>query len=193
MKKILISCALAALAVTAQAQVTAVAELDFHKYSGLDSKSTYWSVGLVAPTQFGTFDGSLQGVRAVTSGTADNLAGFEFGYTVPGLAIDSVSISPRIAYGEMGNIDMGFGQNGTGRYFLGSVEANMPLKPGLNGYVGYSHMSGQNAAAIQSQNRVQVGVDVALTKQFTARIGYSAIRQYQTTQQGLVTMAYYTF
>lgn len=191
--KLLAALTLAALTMSASAQVTGIAEVDFHKFNDAEDRSTYWAAGLAYGTKYGTFDGYVQGVHAYGPGYMDNLQGFEFGYTVPNLTIGSAMIMPRIAYGHMGNIAQPNGSNGTGKYFLGSVEANMPLRTGLNGYVSVSHMSGQNEFAIQSQNRVQAGVDITLTEKTTLRVGYSNIRQYQTTQQGIVTMLFYSF
>jgi len=192
MKKILSALALMSLSLGAAAQVTAIAEIDSHKYNGMKDRSTYWATGLAYGTKYGTFDGYLQGVHAYGPGYKDNLHGFEFGYTVPGLTLGSASISPRLAYGQMHNVDVP-GTDGVGKYILGSVEANMPLREGLNGYVSVSHMKGFTDASIQSQNRVQAGVDITLTEKITARVGYSVIRQYQTTQQGIVTMLFYSF
>lgn len=202
--KLLSALALAVIAFPAAAQsldvaaetpntLTAIAEVDFHKLNKTDDRSTYWATGLAYGTKYGTFDVYAQGVHAYGPGYYDNLHGFEVGYTVPGLTIGSALVMPRIAYGEMGNIGQPDGTNGTGKYILGSVELNAPLVEGLNGYVSVSHMSGQNVYAIQSQNRAQIGVDIVLTEKAIVRVGYSAIRQYQTTQQGLVTMLFVSF
>jgi opacity protein-like surface antigen len=192
MKKFLSALALLSLSLGAAAQVTAIAEVDYHKYNGAKDASTYWATGLSYGSKYGTFDGYAQGVRATGPGYVDNLHGFEFGYTVPGLTLGSASISPRLAYGQMHNVDVP-GTDGIGKYILGSVEANMPLREGLNGFVSVSHMKGYTDASIKSQNRVMAGVDVTLTEKVTARVGYSRIWQYGTTQQGVVTMLFYSF
>jgi hypothetical protein len=192
MKKLLSALALLSLSFGAAAQVTSISEVDYHKYNSAKDASVYWATGLSYTNKFGTFDGYAQGIRATGPGYVDNLHGFEFGYTVPGLAIGSASISPRLAYGQMHNVDVP-GTDGVGKYILGSVEANMPIREGLNGYVSVSHMKGYTPASIASQNRVQAGVDITLTEKATLRIGYSNIRQYETTQQGVVTMLFYSF
>lgn len=192
MKKFLSALALLSLSLGAAAQVTSVSELTYHKYNRAADSSVYWATGLAFGTKYGTFDGYAQGVRATGTGYVDNLHGFEFGYTVPGLTVGKASISPRLAYGQMHNVDVP-GTDGIGKYVLGSVEANMPLREGLNGYVSASHMKGFTDASIQSQNRVQAGVDIVLTEKAAVRVGYSAIRQYKTTQQGIVTMLFYSF
>lgn len=192
MKKILASLALMALAVSASAQVTSISEVDFHKVNGTKDKSVYWATGLAYAGSLGTVDGYVQGVHATGDGYMDNLHGFEFGYTVPNVALGKVSFAPRIAYGQMFNVDMG-GYNGIGKYVLGSVEADYAPKDGLNTYVSYSHMKGFNDASIKSQNRVQAGADFTLTEKLTVRTGLSLIRQYGLTQRGVVTMAFYSF
>jgi hypothetical protein len=192
MKKFFSALALAALATSSFAQVTAIAEVDYHKYNGAKDASTYWATGLSYGSAVGTFDGYAQGVRATGPGYVDNLHGFEFGYTVPNLSVGKAAIMPRIAYGQMHNVNVP-GTDGIGKYILGSVEANAPIREGLNGFVSVSHMKGYTDASIKSQNRVQAGVDVVLTEKLTARAGYSRIWQYGSTQQGVVTMLFYTF
>jgi opacity protein-like surface antigen len=192
MKRTIITIALATLSAVASAQWTSISEIDYHKYSKSPDKSVYWATGLAYSNDLGTFDGYVQGVRSY-SGGVDNLHGAEFGFALPAApGIGNGTFTPRLALGTMRNINMG-GYNGNGVYLLGSVELDNPIREGLGGYVGYSHMRGLNAAAISSQNRIQAGLDFTLTPKLTVRAGYSGIRQYSTTQHGLVTMAFYSF
>jgi hypothetical protein len=193
MKKIFALLALVFLAGTASAQVTSISEIDVHRSNGSADRSVYWATGLSYATAYGTLDGYVQGVRATTTGVVDNLNGFETGYTAPALTFGKISVSPRIAAGSMGNINMGDGTNGSGHYLLSSAEADYGVKSGLNFYVSYSHMRGLNFAAISSQNRLQTGLDFTITPKLTVRAGYSILRQYADTQQGVVTMAFYSF
>lgn len=190
--KHILTLAAAAISFSAAAQVTAIAEIDYNKYHRAADESVYWATGLAVGTKFGTFDGYAQGVYGRGPGYVDSLQGFEFGYTVPGLSLGKIAVMPRIAYGQMHNVGVP-GTDGKSKYALVSTELNMPIKEGLNGYVSASHMKGYTPSAIASQNRLQAGVDVVLTEKLMARIGYSAIRQYQTTQNGVVLMAFYSF
>jgi hypothetical protein len=193
MKKIFSALALAVLATSSFAQVTAIAEVDYHRYNGTSDRSTYWATGLSYGGKYGTIDGYAQGVRASGPGYVDNLNGFEVGYTTPVITLGKVTLLPRLALGDMRNIEQPDGTAATGHYALGSVEAGFPLCKAANGYVSVSHMKGLNKYGIASQNRVQFGVDVTLTEKVTARVGYSRIWQYGTTQQGVVTMLFYSF
>jgi hypothetical protein len=192
MTKTLISLALALVSLSASAQVTSISEVDYHKYNAASDTSVYWASGLSYTSSVGTFDGYLQGVRANGSGYHDNLHGFEVGYTVPNLTLGKVAVLPRLGYGQMLNVDVP-GTDGVGKYALGSVELNAPIRDRLNGYVSYSHMKGFTPASITSNNRLQAGVDITLTEKVSVRTGYSIVRQFGTTQQGLVGMVFCSF
>lgn len=190
--KLLSALAFASIAFSASAQVTSISEIDYHKYYRMDDRAGYWATGLAYAGKLGTVDGYTQGVHGRGPGYVDNLNGFEFGYTVPNLTVGKAALLPRIAYGQMHNVDVP-GTDGKGKYVLLSAELNAPCHEGLNGYVSLSHMKGYTPASIASQNRFQAGVDITLTEKLTARVGYSLIRQYQTTQNGFVLMSFYSF
>lgn len=189
MKRLLLS-VLAALSFSAQADVIGVAEYDYHKWAGADSSSGYYAAGLIFVTEAGSFDAYWQGVTDHTNGVRDTLNGWEVGYGLF-IAGDKVNVLPRIAYGAMTNINVGY--NAQSRYLLASIELQTPLTGTIGGYVGTSHMKGLTADAIQSNNRLQAGVDVALSEKTVLRVGYSFVRQFQANQNGVVTMLFHTF
>jgi hypothetical protein len=192
MKNLFSTLALALLASSAAAQVTAIAELDFHKYNNTADKSTYWATGLSYGGKYGTVDAYAQGVHASGPEYIDNLNGFEVGYTTPAVTLGKVTLLPRLALGDMRNIVQPNGTNGTGHYALASLEGGFPLGP-VNGYISVSHMKGLNKYGIAGQNRLQFGVDYPVNDKLTLRAGSSTLRQYSTTQQGVVLMSFYTF
>jgi hypothetical protein len=191
MKKLIVAAAAALAMSAAMAQVTGIVEYDSHVMSGLANKSGYYAVGLAKSTEYGIFDAYAQGVKATSyAGVVDNLNGWEFGYG--GYFVNTINLNPRIAYGAMNNIDLG-GYVGNARYVLASLEASTAITGPFTGYTSYSHMAGTNDASIRSSNRVQLGVDTALSDTFTIRLGYSRIWQLDTIQNGVVVMGFYTF
>jgi hypothetical protein len=191
MKKLIVAAAAALAMSAAIARVTGIVEYDSHVMSGLANKSGYYAVGLAKSTEYGIFDTYAQGVKATSyTGVVDNLNGWEFGYG--GYFVNTINLNPRIAYGAMNNIDLG-GYVGNARYVLASLEASTAITGPFTGYTSYSHMAGTNDASIRSSNRVQLGVDTALSDTFTIRLGYSRIWQLDTIQNGVVVMGFYTF
>lgn len=191
MKKSLFAFAVAALAFSASAQ-TVVLENTFHEYTRTKDGSLYQAFGVAQPTKYGTFDAYWQGVRGWSAGVTDRLNGFEVGYGQNFTVAETITLNPRVAYGHMGNINFG-DRNGTAKYMLYSLEISTDLFNKIRGYSSISHMNGVNTDAISATNRVQVGVDVAVTEAIGVRVGMSTIRQLKTTQNGVVSMLMYSF
>ena len=188
MKNILAALALAALSTGAFAQTTLVVESTYHSVRNTPDASMYHAAGLVQGTKFGTFDAYWQGVRAWGNGYTDHLNGFEVGYSYA-LPVGSVTVTPRVATGTMGNIP----GTAVSKYMQYSVEAGVPLKPEFSGYVSVSHRNGLNKEAIQASNRVQFGLDLLMSKNVTVRLGGSVVKELGSTQRGVVSMLMYTF
>ena len=191
MKKSLIALMALAACAAASAQTTLSVEYDFHKNTTWGTKGHYWATGITQGTKYGSFDAWLQGSHNRTNGSIDNLNGWELGYSYA-LPVGSLTITPRIAYGAMNNIDNGAGGRLNARYMLTTVEASHPISEGLSGFAGVSHTKGLNADAIQSWNRTTAGVDYSLTKNISVRVGGSYIRQLQTNQYGGYGIISYT-
>ena len=197
MKKTLAALALLAAAASASA-TTLVVEYDYNHVANEPAGYTHNQYGYIGLTQelgkFGLVDVGLQGAGATTKGVGtDRQSGWEVGYTYP-LSFGKVTVLPRLATGAMNRIDpAGAGFTLNARYWLGSVEANMPLADKLGGYVSYSHMNGINADSIKRANRVQAGVDFAVTKSLSLRTGYSYQKFAEDNLNGVVLIGSYSF
>lgn len=200
MKFALAALALAAMATTAQAadfldgKPTLSVEYDYHTNAGTPGHSQYGYIGLAQQTTLGTFDAGLQGLKATNPGFGtDNSQGFEIGYSYP-VSVDKYRITPRIAYGALNQIEpAGSGFSLNARYALLSLEVAAPITKDLGGYVSYSHQNGTNADFGSPSNRVQAGVDFALTDKVALRTGVSFMRQAGFQQNGVVAIVSYGF
>ena len=196
MKKILTALALSLAALTASA-TSLVVEYFYHAVANTPAGYThnqYGYVGIVQPTKFGTFDAGLQGAGATTRGVGtDRQSGWEVGYSYA-LPVGKFNVIPRIATGAMNRIDpAGAGFTLNARYWLASVEGQLPLNDKLGVYTSYSHMNSINADSIARANRVQVGVDYAVTKSIGVRAGYSYQKFAEDNLNGVVLIGTYSF
>jgi opacity protein-like surface antigen len=192
MKKSLIALALIAACAAASAQTTISAEYDLHKIKNSQRYSNYGAVGLTQGTKYGNFDGWLQGMRQVGNHESiDNIAGFEVGYSYALPVTNKLTVTPRIAYGELNGINIGT-RDIKAKYQLTTVEGSYALTGTVAPFVGLSHTRGVNADAIHSWNRVTAGVDYALSKNTSLRVGLSHIQQPGVQQDGAFTILSYT-
>lgn len=195
MKKILTAIALATAALSASA-TTLVVEYDWNAIKGKPagySHNQYYYVGLIEQTSIGTFDVGAQTTRAFVAGnTVDNARGYEVGYSYP-LSYDKLTITPRIAYGRLGNIEGGLGTMLNAKYYMPSIELSYSLAPKVGVFTSFSHMNGINADSVVRANRVMVGVDYAFTKEFALRSALSTNKFGDLRQNGVVLIGAYTF
>ena len=199
MKKLLTALVLTTLSLAAPA-TTLTAEYDYNYIATTPDgyrDNQYGYFGIAQPLghegKFGVVDAGIQGSRTNQTAFSDNQTGWELGYTYP-LSFGSISVLPRAAYGAMNKINPdGTGFKLNARYYLLSVEADKTLSDRFGAYVSYSHMGHANDDSIRRANRVQFGIDTALTKSFGLRTGLS-FQKFDTTQQnGLVLIGTYTF
>lgn len=168
---------------SAMAQPVAVMEYDYHKVRSEDSDSHYVALGMVFPTKVGSFDAYWQGVNSQGNGWKDSLSGWETGYSYR-IEGDGYAITPRIAVGQMSNINFGVSSH-TSMYCLISTEVSRQLTDSVGGFISVSHMNGMNQWSIPASNRVIAGVDISLDSSYYLRVGYSNIRQFKTSQDGI--------
>lgn len=183
MKKMILAAFAAFFSVFAVAQTTVSLGYENTRFSSAKENSHYQAIGLIKQTEYGSFDGYLQGSRF----GSDSMAGVEVGYG-RGLTVGSFGNFTRLAVGTMGNIE------GVGRanYALLSTEFSHPIYDRVSAYVGASHTFALNDQAV-SNNRLQLGVDVTLDKATSLRVGYSAFRQSKETLHGGVLYLNHSF
>lgn len=187
MKKTILAAAILGTAFAASAGTTAFVNYDITQNNG----GPQWEalVGVSQLTQLGTFDGGLKRNRFVSS---DRSNGFEVGYS-NGLKVNQVDLIGRVAYGRDNNIDAGGGGfTGNSQYWSVGAEASTFLTTDLRGFVGYRFRDRLNSDT-PNQNRFTVGVDYAISKAITARVGYAYYRQVGQSFNGLTTSVSYAF
>lgn len=192
MKKSLIALAILAAASIASAQTTVGVEYDLHKIKNGTRLSHYGAVGITQGTKYGNFDGWLQGMRMTGNNQAiDNIAGWEVGYSYAFPITNKLTLTPRLAYGELNGINIG-DRDIKAKYQLTTVEGSYALTGTVAPFVGLSHTRGVNADAIKSWNRVTGGIDYAIAKNTSLRLGLSHIQQPGVQQDGVFTILSYT-
>ena len=195
MKKTLIAL-VALVAIAASAATTVSVEYDYNRVANAPKGTPgiqYGYVGIAQDTKYGTFDIGLQGVNTTDMNTgALARSGWEIGYTYP-VTIGKVTVLPRIATGQMNSIapvEAGLTQHN--KYFLASVEGDYRLSEKFGTYVSYSHMNSIQSTPLHA-NRVQVGIDYAVSKAISVRTGYSYQKFDGDNMNGLVLVGSYSF
>lgn len=187
MKKIIATFVLAMASLSVMASDLFVStEYDYHRGNG--DSSHFGSVGIAKQTEFGTFDAILQAQRSHAAGTTDSSRGFEVGYSYA-LPVGSFTLVPKMAYGQFNGVDTGTGTV-TAKYWLPSVEVQVPLNQSVNGFVGVSRNIAINGD-MSSYNRVIAGADFVLNQKTSLRVGGSFIRQQQANQRGIFAVLTY--
>ncbi len=155
------------------------------------SYSDYVALGFVFPTNIGAFDVYWQGVNAKGNGWKDSLSGWETGYSYR-FELEKFAVTPRIALGQMSNINYDMNSQ-TSLYSLISTEISKQITNNIGLFVSVSHMNGMNQWAIPASNRLITGLDFTLPNNYYLRVGYSNIRQFKTTQDGIMIVTSKSF
>lgn len=195
MKKTLIAL-VASLAFAAASATTVSVEYDYNQIANTQKGTPgtqYGKVSLAQDTKYGTFDIGLQGANTTDMNTgALARSGWELGYTYP-LTVGKVTVLPRVATGQLNSIaPVEVGVTQSNKYFLASVEADYRLSEKLGTYVSYSHMNSIQSSTSHA-NRVQAGIDYAVTKAISVRTGYSYQKFDGENLNGLVLVGNYSF
>ena len=197
MKKNFLAAAILALAAIGSASATTIStEYDYNFVSGNPggySSNQYLSVGIAQPTPYGTVDFSVQSSFSTqTAPGTDRANGYELGYSYAFPVGSKFTLIPRVAIGAMNVIDpSGGGFQYTSKYYLVSLEAQMPITEKITGYASYSH-TGDISDSLVS-NRGQIGIDYAISKSFSLRTGLSHTNTAGTAQNGLVVVGSFSF
>lgn len=195
MKKSLIAViALATLAAASASATTISAEYNYNETAGNSAgASQYGYIGLAQETKYGTVDFGVQGANATTSrfGALDQ-SGYELGYSYP-VQVGKFNVVPRAATGVLHTIDpSAAGFSTSQKYFLVSVEGQYKLAEKFTGYSSYSHSNSIGGTKFHG-NRVQVGVDYAVTKALNLRTGLSFQKVDGDNLNGVVAVVSYSF
>ena len=195
MKKIFALLALSAAATSAMAAGPTVG-ISYDGDYGSETK-----VFVAQATAIGSFDAGLLATRYNKYGSfvdtskygKDNANGFDVGYTTPAYDVyGPIGLTGRVGYGRLNNIDQnGGGFVGNTSYFSVGTEASTPITDSLNGFINYRHRNPFSTGPIQ--NRAQIGVDYAVDKNISARLGVSYARQADHSGVGAATSLEYTF
>lgn len=185
MKKTFI--ALALLASVAAHATTLTVEYDRDRVAHTANEQTVW-VGLKQSTPVGVFDGKLQ--RALPSSLAGHQTGWELGYSLP-VTVGSLTLQPRLGVGSAFYQNPAYAVNA--RYVRPGIEARLPLVGSLGGYASYDYTKGINSVANVHTQRVQAGVDYAVTPSFGVRAGLSHKNDGAQRTNGVVLVGSYSF
>ena len=190
LKNLLATLALVAFASTASAGTTAFVGYDYNAKAGGSGSTQEVAAGVAVDTKIGRFDGALVGNRYRAAREDDSL-GFEVGYS-NGVKLAAGNLAGRVGFGRKNQIDCaGGGFKGNLQYYTLGAEFTAPLTSNLGGFVGYQHKNGTNT--VFAENRVSAGVDLALSKNASARVGYAYTTCGGLTFNGVTTALAYQF
>lgn len=194
MKKSLIAVTLLA-ATSAFAGITATTSYDYDNVNSSKNKLTAQhegTLGLAYGTKFGTVDAAVTGRRLDTANNDYNL-GFEVGYT-NGIKLGAVNLKGRAAYGRFNQVETKTaGFSGNSSYYSLAAEASTPITKQVTAFGGVRMRNGINAETPGISTRYTAGVDVAVVKGLTARVGYAFTKQEGLNLNGITTAVSYAF
>jgi hypothetical protein len=160
MKKSILAIALMA-ALSAQAQITGFAGLDYTKADSNSWKSGYeWRTGAAYKTSIGTFDAAVI-YNVEHTQTTNNSFGGEAGYSL-GTKWNDFGLTGRIAAGGYDSAN----------YYVLQGEAKYALDKEFQPVVQYRFRDGFDSAYL-AQNRFLFGFDLAASKEIAMRLGYT--------------------
>lgn len=183
MKKTFLAALLAAASLSAAAEgLTAFTTYDYDRTAtGSWAADHTAKVGVKLATSLGSFDVAGVGAQHVTT-FRDNSRGAEVGYSL-GTKLLGVNVSGRVAYGQLDSA----------KYYSMGAEAGLPLNTTFGLFAGYRHTNGLDSDTPSAANRVTLGVDVNVTKELSARLGYARSTVQGKTTNGATSAVAYKF
>jgi hypothetical protein len=185
MKKTIFAAALALAATASFAQVTTA----FVKYDYDRAEDGVWLSGhrgvmgaaYKLPQQFGFVDAGIV-VNQIVTDERETGGGVEIGYS-NGVKIESVTLTGRVAYQAATDL----------KTWRASVEAAVPLAPGIGAFAGYEYLDTKFRDDPQQGDRFTIGADLAINKQYSVRVGYAYMSAEGRSSNGLTTALSYKF